>query len=268
VNRSLSVDMKKTIQVWILGVLVLLLGFIVGRIDLRSDCPALALLPAEGSFDKGFESGLEFAKRKLAEDSPMLFQDQPLHEVRRATLKSIDGKNVTVELRASVLDFLKDGMTSRSVTISDNTLLERHTQKPIDEFMKENSLYVGQGVGNGKNINKDSNPADNIDKPAPPLPYIVEKIGLGDLKIGDIVDVHTASNLRTANTVVADSIFVDQPLPTSASLMVVPPFGGEATYPSAQNPDRVPGQPIPVPTDSALKEIPVQATTIVEPVKP
>ncbi len=204
--------MQKTFSPLVVGLLAfalgLALGLIVGSTSNQSPAPTGGVQNQNGSYDKGYQAALGSARKLLAKNFPALFQDQPVHEVNRAVLKTIDGKKLTVEFKASALDPLGDGTIVKSFTVSDGTVLERHTPRPMNEFATERDQYTQDIQMYFKEMGSSPNPT-GLKMPTPPQPYTSEKISIADLKPGDIVSFSTSADLRTSDSAVADSVFTE-----------------------------------------------------------
>ena len=160
----------------------------------------------KGTYEEGYQAGLVFAKKKLAEQNPLT--DRPVNEIQGATVKSITGQNITVEFKASMLDFFKDGLAAKTISVSDKTLFERHIPKDSGAYSEELRQYSKTFDNYQKTVGKTLQ-APSADEPTPPLPYTFEKISLADLKPGETVSVRTSDDLRTADSVVADAVFLE-----------------------------------------------------------
>ncbi len=230
-----------------IAILAFAAGFGLGSSDLLPLGPKPQITARQvpesqnGTYEGGYQAGLDFAKKKLAEYSPFFGRDLPIHDAQ-ATIKSIEDAALTLEFKASLFDIFKEGMLSKKATFSDKTVFERYIQKPMEDFLKESQQY-NKAIQDYMHAAEKAPNSVDLKKPELFLPYAIIKIGLSDLKLGDTVSVRTALDMRLVDTFVADSVFVEaQPVPivipiaTTELLQEVPPAVAQDT---AQSPSPI-----------------------------
>jgi len=191
-------------------------GVLLGRFLFVTNCRTqggafIKTIPSNqsetGSCEENADYTLDIVRRRLIEPPPLAI-DKPANEIHGATLKSVEGQKIIVEFSASVLDPDKKGLMSRIVTVSEKTILLRQWQKDSETFDAElkafaegNKPFFSQGESSIRTA--------KLDGLGLPSPYMEGKISLGDLKTGDLVTIHTVSDIRKDKTFAADSIYLE-----------------------------------------------------------
>jgi hypothetical protein len=141
----------------------------------------------KGSYDEGYQAALDFARKKL-EEKGLFSGSRQIFGLPSATIKSINGYNIIVEFDASVLDLFGEGKVTKTVIVSDPTVIQQNIPKSIQDYQKEEDSFLKQMDEINAKI-KAGEPVDKTVIVQSPTPYTIKKIGLNDLKIGDVITV-------------------------------------------------------------------------------
>lgn len=156
------------------------------------------------------ENGLLSKKASAPEPSAITSQSQPQTapsvpptEVRRVlgTVEQISGQEITLKdfRKISSIVSTTSGQSDRIVVgVDQSTLIERLTHKDAAVFSAELDAFY-------KNIQKA--PAQNPStSPASPVPFTLEKITIGDIKVGDSITASFAEDIANLTTFTATKI--------------------------------------------------------------
>ena len=158
----------------------------------------------KGSYEDGYQSALEFARKKLAEKGMFgLFSKQGSTMLPRVEVKSVSGNTVTVEFDSSLFDIFSEGKITKTITIPDTVKIEKRTQKDPDEFQKAFDEYRKQ---QDEFRNNAKTPEDMKNLPQPPMSYTVENVNISDLNAGDLLNIFCQSDPAKPDTLIAQSV--------------------------------------------------------------
>jgi hypothetical protein len=154
----------------------------------------------KGSYDDGYQSALDFAKKKLEEQGLFKFNKNNLTNL---VLKSVSGRAVTVQLDASQIDIFSEGLITKAITIPEDVKIEKHTLKSEAEIQKDFDEYKIQDA----KLRKDFNSGAKIkDFPEPPATYIIENIKISDLQAGDMLNIVYVADATNPDILKATSV--------------------------------------------------------------
>ena len=170
----------------------------------------------KGSYDEGYQAGLDFAKRQLAKEGFLEGYENdgitlPLNSIQ-AKIKSIDGDRVVIEFDASLLDIFQEGSVTKVMVVPEEVSIEKQVSKTDEEMKKEYEEF--------KKTNSKPNDNSASDIPDEPLEYTVVKLKLSDLKEGDVLRIRTKDDIRTKDPFEAESVqwFFSPVVPTAEQL--------------------------------------------------
>ena len=113
----------------------------------------------------------------------------------------------------------ENNLSSRVVLITQDTIIERLTQKDTETINKEQAVFMGKMKKSQTSIGV---PADT-ELPLPPEPFTREKISLKDIKVGDNAIVTADENIATKSRFTAKNISV-QVMPNIAVPVITAPI--------------------------------------------
>ena len=224
----------------------------------------------KGSYEDGYQTALDFARKKV-EEKGMFFPAGKMLGIQSATVKSVSGKNIVVEFDASLLDFFAEGKLTKTVTVPDNVSIQQNVPKPVEDYQKEEDAFREKiSEMNAKIAAGDTSEIANVQ---PPTPYTIKKLGIKDLKPGDVISVTTSADISKSDTFEAISVILayipedmknlnenmgninlDRTTPTLTPDSFNPPA------PEAPNADVIPTPPTSPTTDTGLNEEAVPPT--------
>lgn len=159
-----------------------------------------------GSYDEGYQAGVDFARTRLAEIGFLPSNDSPV-AMMDGTVKSVSGNAVTLEFEAINLDPLIEGKVTKQVTVESAVGVEKHIQRDGDDLEKEILEYEKALEAFFKKL--ESNPGGELgDEPKQPLPYTIEKLAASDLKEGDLIRVMTDGDFKASDSVAANQVIL------------------------------------------------------------
>lgn len=144
----------------------------------------------EASYEEGYQAAVDFARDRFVAEGLVEGKGEINH--LEAKVKSVSGQNIVVEFKASVLDLLQEGMSTKTVTVSDD-VIELRTLKPEEQREKEYEEYE-------KAMNEGLTGLEE------PLDYTVQYIKVADLKEGDKLDIITDADIRTTDSFEAKAV--------------------------------------------------------------
>ncbi len=101
------------------------------------------------------------------------------------TIKSISANSLTVTALTLDTDPIVDGIgNDREVTITANTKIQKLTDKTVEEMMADNAATT------------------------PPTPFKISQLQLKDLTVGQTISINSATDVRLAPVVTAETITV------------------------------------------------------------
>lgn len=137
-------------------------------------------------------------------------------EVKRVSgsIKAISGETVTVALQSPRELFGDPALDERTVTVGNNTKISILVQKDMAVFQKEMDTF--QSVLKNQ---KPGVPLDPSKMPTPPQMFDKKESTLSSLKVGQVVNIVTAENVKTMKSFIAASIEVSPAPPTAPSVI-------------------------------------------------
>jgi hypothetical protein len=147
--------------------------------------PSISTENTKGTFDDGYKSGLDYAKKRLA-DVGFGGMAKTLPYNLKAIVLEKDSDRIKVEFDLSALDIFSEGKATQWVTIGDKTTLE----KWIKPTQTENSPIHGKPLKS-------------------PESYLTNQIiQLSDLTVGGTITLSTSGDMLGKDPVLADKITV------------------------------------------------------------
>lgn len=125
-----------------------------------------------------------------------------------ATVKSINGSSLTVEINASDVDILKTGVLTKTVKIPSGVVIEEHTPKSPEETKKLTAKFETEAKALMARSEKGEDVSKEIASLTQPILYDVKNLKPSDLKAGDVISVTSDSDMRKANTFDAKSVIL------------------------------------------------------------
>jgi hypothetical protein len=202
------------------------LGMFLGRQegDLKSLPPSVSSCPPcatqneastkDKDYQEGYKSALEFARQKVADIIPGM--EGGAH-VLNGHIKSIQSSSVTVTLDSIQIDIFSEGAVDKVFMVTPDTLIEKSNDKLIGLQQKEiENPTVPSQISKATESQTapptiHNRPPTNTIPPQEP-PHVIKKISVGNLKVGDLVELKTESDLNSPDPLVAASIrLVPQP---------------------------------------------------------
>lgn len=206
----------------------LVMGVLIGRqqgiaknpISSVSPCSTLATQPEANAKDKnyqeGYQAALKLARQKVAGLIPGMEAET---HVLSGILKSIQDKNIVVTMDASKIDFFADGKVDKIFAIGPDIFVDQRVEKTVDQLNAEMKKYTADMDTFNKIKNQKDFDFGKTPFPFPPESFAINKIAFSNLKVGDLVQLSTKSNLESAEPFDAISIrlvshVADLPNPT------------------------------------------------------
>lgn len=152
--------------------------------------------PVQNSYEEGYQAALAFARNRLFEEGIVAMDSEPLHFLQ-ATVQSVDGQNVAMQMKASELDIFQEGMANKTVRVPAGLLVEE--QIPRDEEEIAANYMAFEKAYQEYEAALAENPDTVLEIPMEPLPYTVQTFPIADLKPGDTLTVRTEADARTAD---------------------------------------------------------------------
>lgn len=118
----------------------------------------------QAAFEEGVEAAMQRSRNKIIEQTPAPVQ-------LPGTIRSIDGDVLTVEFVAAFLFPSEEGIITKKVLITDETIIQRVSPKSSDQFQQELEEFNSQ--------------LENYDgsfELEEPIPTMIEKLTLADLQ--------------------------------------------------------------------------------------
>jgi hypothetical protein len=160
-----------------------------------------SILAGGGSYDNGFAAGMAAARKKLA-DSHIVPPSPTTVMNISGTVKSVDTDRFVIAANAVSMNPLdSQGPAERTIVVDGKTQITVRIPMTPDEQAAANKLFQ-----------------DNLKagKPGvPPNPFTEKSGTINDIKIGMMVNITSASDIKTADTINATLITFDA-LPSNA----------------------------------------------------
>lgn len=195
----MSTPFKYFLAIFLTAIPAFLGGWYMNKIEAAPDA-----VP-RGTYDDGYQAGLGFAKKKLEAIGLVRPAAMPVNSLQ-ATVKAVDGQNVTVEYQASDLDLLAEGMVTKVLTLAVGGVIEEHLPKSAEAMEKEMSYYDKAFKDYMTSMTKD--PASAGEPPKGPESFTVQALTVADLKMGDWLDIQSEADVRSGGTLAARKIVV------------------------------------------------------------
>jgi hypothetical protein len=181
-----------------------------------------SILAGGGSYDSGFAAGTAAAQKKL-ENSGIIPKSPATVMSVSGTVKSVDTDRFVIAANPVSMNPLEpQGPTERTIVINDKTQITGRAQMPPDDFAAAMKTFQDSMKSGTKAV-------------VPPSPYTEKPATINDIKIGMMVTVTAASDIKTADTINATQVTFDA-LPSKAP--------GDTTTPVAPT---APNLPLPPP---------------------
>jgi hypothetical protein len=158
----------------------------------EGDKEANGITNTKTTYEEGYSAAIEYAQKRMASTD---WISHPLTTLSGA-IKSIDGKNITIEYQAVQENILKEGLAIKSFLLADSTLIERHTPKTQEQIQEAVAKAPSETEGFSLGLL-------NLDN------YNVEKLQLSDLKVGDVVHIETANDIRLSANIDVSAIIIN-----------------------------------------------------------
>ncbi len=158
----------------------------------------------KGSYEDGYNAGLALARKKLG-----VPEDRVVQQLSNVVVKSISGNDIVVEFNASVLDIFADGKVTRTVKLSDESSIERHESKSMDEVKKEYEEFEKKMKALQKRSENGEGVDDEMHEFAFPTSYTVKKMKIGELKVGDVVTVASEADISKSDVFEAKTVVLN-----------------------------------------------------------
>lgn len=185
------------------------------------------LLSLVVGFGGGWWYGLVDAEKKINASLPEISRNLPMQNFY-APIKEIKGDAILIEGPKSP-NPLENLPEIREVVIGSDTKIIRKTQKDSAVFAAENAKFQEEL----QNVD----PSDPT-PPVAPLLYTDEELKLSDLKVGDVVSVVAAKDVRTEKRFVAVSITLN--IGGTVNTQNTEPAVGGSTDPALTPPPKTP----------------------------
>ena len=147
-------------------------------------------------------------QQRLAEEGVFPY-GEPIHAMQ-ATVTSVDGKSFQISFPESRLDFLKTGTSTKTVQITDKTVIRQDIPKPSAQYEEERVRYDEAQAVFQNAISKPMTEEESkkIVRPLPPSPTATKILRLKDLRPGDQVMVNSQEDLRLKNSFQAETVIL------------------------------------------------------------
>ncbi len=153
--------------------------------------------PKKGSYEDGYQSGLDFARKKLeARGLIPSLSDSTFQRIFNAEVKSVSGSDVVVEFDATQFDVFGEGMITKTVMIPNKVDIVQNVPKSSEAILSEYENYnkKAQNLGVGDGFI------------APPSLYTIKKLKLSDLEVGDRLNIVSVTDISQASSFEASSV--------------------------------------------------------------
>jgi len=157
----------------------------------------------KGSYEDGYQSALDFARKKIQEKGMFFAASQGLG-IQSATVKSVSDNSIVVEFDASLLDFFAEGKLTKTVTVPDTVAVQQNIPKPMEDYQKEEDAFRQKIEDMNKKIA--AGETANYENIQPPTPYTIKKLEVKDLKAGDVISVTSAADISKSDTIEATGV--------------------------------------------------------------
>jgi len=180
-----------------------------------------SILAGGGNYDSGFAAGMAAAQKKL-ENSGIIPKSPATVMSVSGTVKSVDTDRFVIAANpVSVNPLDAQGPSERTIVVNDKTQITARAQMDPSDFAAAMKTFQ-DNMKSGKSV-------------VPPSPYTEKPATINDIKIGMLVTVTAASDIKTADTINATQVTFDA-LPSKTP--------GDMTAPTAPT---APNLPLPPP---------------------
>lgn len=251
--------MQQRILLILAIILSLGIGIFAGTKISKKAVPQGAATSADNTYQSGWDAAM-----KTLKDSGSLPQLPEGTEVKNitGTIEAVSGNAITLKVTMPGL-ISTPALATRTVTIDGSTKILQLVQRDQAQIQKEFEVF------NEKMKAQQSNPSSNPqDPPYPPQMQDKKDASVGDLKIGQIITIQAAEDIKNKQQFVATEIQIQQVATTPGNLPQLPTLpaatptvstSGVATpAPAAPTsvPKNLPTAPAPAAPISAPKDLP------------
>jgi hypothetical protein len=176
---------------WIVVAAVVIIGSFLAGVTVGNKAPGALLVG--GDYNNGYAAGMDAARKKLVESG--LVPPSPAEvKTLSGTVKSVDGGKfvITVSGRITPNPLDSQGPAERTVLANDKTQIV--AQVPMTPDKQAAAMKAFQdAMRAGKQA-------------SPPTPYTEETVKADAIKLGMVITVTSADNIKTATTINASKI--------------------------------------------------------------
>jgi|SRR5665647_1344116 len=229
-------------------------GFFAGTKMSKKSLPQGALTNAENTYQSGWDAAM-----KTLNESGAIPQAPQGTEVKNisGTVQSVSGNDIVIKVTTPGL-ISTPALSTRTVTVDANTKIVQLVQKDPVQLQKEMDAY------NEKMKKQQTEPTSDPNS----MPYPVEMqdkkdASVGDIKVGQLIAVQTAEDIKDKQQFMATEIQIQQDIstppvasaPSAISETNVPPVvSADSTMPSTPKlPPVSQNLPVPMPAPPAIK---------------
>lgn len=131
---------------------------------------------------------------------------ETINTLSGATVKSVSGSSIIVEVNAATVDLLKTGILTKTVKVPSGVNIEEQVPKSSEEATKEFDAFQKKIDALNARAAKGEDVIEDMAKLTPPVSYTVKNIKISDLKAGDMISVTSDSDMRENDTFDAKSV--------------------------------------------------------------
>jgi hypothetical protein len=206
--------------IWIAVAVVVVIGSFLAGMTVGNSTPGLSLVTGGGDYATGYNTAMKDARKKLT-DSGLVPPSPAVLNTLSGTVKSVDGDRFVIAVSGRVTQNPLDeqGPAERTVTINDKTKITAQIPMTTDEQTAAMKAFQ-EAMKSGKQVQ-------------PPAPFREEAVKIDALKLGMIVTVTSATDVKSATTIAAtDIVFAAIP----STVPVTPPVPPVPPAPTAPKP--------------------------------